>query len=412
VDRSLHVRDRVLAAGGREYDLVSFSRIVVISIGKAGATFFDAVRELLPADIPLHAVISAPFAPERLTSADKYFAGGHPLPNAASIEAATAALELLRGADASALVLFLISGGASAMFETPLSNDVSLEDLIQLNRMLIGSGAPIRAVNCVRKHLSAVKGGRLAAAAPLATKLSLFLSDVPAGALDALGSGPTIADSTTVAECAAIVEQYLSPHSLPPALQKALAQLQETPKANDAAFQRSEHTVLLDNAALLQAAAASARRLGFHALVDASCDDWEYQAAGGYLLGRLHALCKEHPKCCLISGGEVTVRLSEDPGCGGRNQQFVLHCAQLLSDSDSPMTILSAGSDGIDGNSPAAGGVVDESTWQRALSLGLHPAAHLENFNAYPVFEKLDDGVVTGHTGNNLRDLRILLAGD
>lgn len=355
VSRSLQVRGKVLSAGGRAYDLTGYSRVVIVSIGKAGATLFDAVRALLPADMPVQAVISAPSAPQKMSATDQYFAGGHPLPNAASMDAAKVALELLRATDASTFVLFLISGGASAMFEVPLGADVSLDELREWNRLLVGCGAPIAEINCVRKHLSAVKGGRLAAAAPQATKLSLLISDVPESALDALASGPTLPDSTTLAECTAILRQY--PALAPLAMQT----MQETPKAPDAVFRDARHVVLLDNAALLESAAASARRMGFHTVIDNSCDDWEYEAAAEYLLKRLRELRTEHPRCCLLSGGEVTVRLPENPGSGGRNQQLALECARQLADA-SPATVLSAGSDGIDGNSPAAGAVADETT--------------------------------------------------
>jgi hydroxypyruvate reductase len=338
-----------------------------------------------------------------MSAADQYFAGGHPLPNAASMAAALAALELLRATDASTFVLFLISGGASAMFEVPLSSDISLDELSEWNRLLVGCGAPIAAINCVRKHLSAVKGGRLAAAAPHAAKLSLLISDVPEHALDALASGPTLPDSTTLAECSAILQQY-------PALASLSTQaMEETPKATDAAFHDAHHVVLLDNAALVESAAASARGMGFHTVIDNSCDDWEYEDAAEYLLKRLRELSKEHPRCCLLSGGEVTVRLPENPGRGGRNQQLALECARHLA-HHSPVTVLSAGSDGIDGNSPAAGAVADETTWQRAEELHLNPAVHIANFDAYTLFERLGDAILTGPAGNNLRDLRILLA--
>ena len=413
--RALSVHDNTLVTGGRSYDLASFSSIRIVSIGKAGATLFDAVRGLLPRPLPVRAVISAPAPPNRLGTSDLYFRGGHPLPSAASLEAAEAALELLSTADAGTLVIFLISGGASAMFEKPISPSITLPDLIELNRQLVGSGASIRQINAVRKHLSAVKGGRLAVAASQATKLSLFVSDVPGNALDALASGPTLPDSTTLDQCRAVVEEYTPASSLPPSVRDALfGPLEETPKPDHPAFRNAYDLVLLDNAALLEAASSAARHLGFEVIVDNACDDWDYQEAAAYLLQRAAELVTGHAsqrkRLCLLSGGEITVRLPANAGTGGRNQQLCLLAARALQDSEN-MVLLSAGSDGIDGNSPAAGCVVDETTWRRAQERELDPEHGLQAFDAYPLFASLGDAIVTGPSGNNLRDLRILLSG-
>ena len=412
--RALRVRDNILVAGGRSYDLASFSCIQIVSIGKAGATLFDAVRGLLPKQLPVRAVISAPAPPNRLGTDDLYFRGGHPLPNAASLQAAEAALKLLSTADAGTLVIFLISGGASAMFEKPVDSSITLPDLIELNQQLVGSGASIRQVNVVRKHLSTVKGGRLAVAAAQATKLSLFISDVPGNALDALASGPTLPDSTTLDQCRAVAKEYISEEALPPNVRNVLlGPREETPKLGHPAFRNAYDLILLDNAALLEAASSAARQLGFEVAVDNACDDWDYQEAATYLLQRVAGLrghTSQHKRFCLLSGGETTVRLPANPGTGGRNQQLCLLAARDLQDYED-MTLLSAGSDGIDGNSPAAGCVVDETTWRRAQELNLDPEHTLQAFDAYPLFASLGDAIVTGPSGNNLRDLRILLSG-
>ena len=408
--RLLSVHGNQLTAGGQTYDLAAFSQIFVISIGKAGATLFDAVRALLPTSLPIRSIVSAPSPPQSLGPADQYFAGGHPLPNAASILAAEAALQLLRSADEQTLILFLISGGASAMFEQPISPTITLRDLIELNRQLVASGASIRQINAVRKHLSAVKGGRLAAAAPLATKLSLFISDVPSDALDALASGPTLPDSTTLAQCREVIDQFLSPANLPASIRNLLPYLQETPKPDHPAFHSAHHVVLLDNAALLDAAAQAAQRLGFAVTIDNTCDDWDYQEAASYLVQRAEQLSAQNLKSCLLSGGEVTVRLPLNSGAGGRNQQLALFAAHALQELPG-IALLSAGSDGIDGNSIAAGCVVDETTWPRARQQGLDPEDFLASFNAFPLMAALGDTIVTGPSGNNLRDIRILLSG-
>jgi len=398
--RLLSIQNGKLRAANLTYNLASFTDIQIISIGKAGATLFDAIRPLLPANLSIRTIISAPSPPQHLTPADLYFPGGHPLPNAASLAAANAALELLATATDKTLVLFLISGGASAMFEQPIHSldpRLTLDALIDLNRQLVASGASIRQINTVRKHLSAVKGGRLANAAPTATKLSLFVSDVPFDALDALASGPTLPDPTTTEQALAIIHQHL-PAMPPPSFA-------ETPKPGHPAFGNANHIVLLDNAALLEAAKQSAERLGFTVTIDNTCDDWDYEQAATHLLDHSSRLSREHKRSCLLSGGEVTVRLPAISGDGGRNQQLALFAAQHLTGT----TVLSAGSDGIDGNSLAAGAVADETTWPRALQQGLNPADFLARFDAGTLLDSLGDTILTGPSGNNLRDIRILL---
>jgi len=183
--------------------------------------------------------------------------------------------------------------------------------------------------------------------------------------------------------------------------------LEETPKSDDPAFHRSRWWTVLSNSTLLEASKKEAERHGFTVDVDNSCDDWDYARAADYLLERLAELRKKSERVCLLSGGEVTVKVTNG-GVGGRNQQFALDCAQKIAGTN--IAVLSAGTDGIDGNSPAAGAIVDGTTLERASSRGLEPAASLLGYNAYPFFDALGDTIMTGPTGNNLRDLRILLS--
>ena len=270
--------------------------------------------------------------------------------------------------------LFLISGGASAIAEKPISADISLADVIETYKALVHSGAPIAEINAVRKHLSALKGGRLARAAAPAYQASVLVSDVPENSLDALASGPTMPDTTTVADCQAIVQRYdLLPRF--PASVRALFEhglLEETPKQGDPAFERSRYTTVLSNATATNAAVESAALGGFAVEVDNSCDDWDYQRAADHLLRRLRELRHGVSRACLISGGEVTVQVGAKSGIGGRNQQFALYCAQQIAGEN--ITVLSAGTDGIDGNSPAAGAVVDGTTVERARQRGFDVA--------------------------------------
>ena len=408
VARSVQCDGSILALADRTYDLTRHSEACIVSIGKAGATLFDAIDALLPPTLKRRAIVSAPAPPERMSANVLYFPGGHPEPNAASVDAARAALDAVSASADDALVLFLISGGASAMCELPLSDTVTLEDLVLFNRLLIGSGASIAEVNCVRKHLSRIKGGRFTAHAGPREKITLLVSDVPDTALDALGSGPSLPDSTTVADCLAILARYALHNRLPLSIQSLLtADLEESPKPAHPAFRNATSTVLLGNSTVLEQAERLARQMGYEVTIDNTCDDWDYAAAAQHLLAKLETLRKPGTKTCLLSGGEVTVRLPEAPGTGGRNLQFCLRCA--ASDLPPGSTILSAGTDGIDGNSPAAGAVADTTTRPRGRQKGMDIETYLYRFDAYHFFAPLGDAIVTGPTGNNLRDLRMLL---
>jgi glycerate 2-kinase len=401
-DNTLFVQDQTISLHG-------ISRIFITAIGKAAAPLFDAVRSALPENFDVRSVISATTRPAALSVNDQFFLGGHPQPTLESVRAAEAALVLLGASDASTLVIFLITGGASAMFELPISQSISLDDLVTLNRALVASGAPIREINCVRKHFSAVKGGRLALAAGDAKQISTFISDVPLGQLDTLASGPTLIDSTTVEECLSILRDRNLIAQLPSSIAALIEQeIMETPKQFPNAY---PPIVLLDNAHLVDHAAKEAARLGYEVVIDSGCDDWDAVDAAEYLLHRLNTHTRGGKPLCLISGGEVTVTLPLQAahGVGGRNQHFVLACLLQQRKAWGPFTVLSAGSDGVDGNSPAAGAIVDETTLARAEKKELKPQVHFERFDSYTFFHALGDDIVTGPTGNNLRDLRILL---
>ena len=389
------------------YDLHSFSRVLVISLGKAGHTLVEALAE--QAGASLEGIVASSVQPASQVHGFRYFRGGHPTPNAESLQAAGAMLRAIEAQPASALIIFLLSGGGSSIVEKPIDDDISLDDLVATYRALVYSGAPIAEINAVRKHLSAVKGGRLAQAAFPAQQVSLLVSDVPDSTPDALASGPTMSDSTTTEDCYRISETYHLLKQLPQSTRELFEKraLEETPKTGDPAFHRARWWTVLSNQTAVEEASAAAERAGFVVQVDNSCDDWDYERAAEYLLGRVRELRKQSSPVCLISGGEVTVKVTNG-GVGGRNQQFALACAEKIAGEN--ITVLSTGTDGVDGNSPAAGAVVDGSTIERALARGLDVRAALGKFDAYPLFSALGDAIVIGPTGNNLRDLRILLA--
>jgi hydroxypyruvate reductase len=389
------------------YDLNAYSRMFVVSIGKAGHTLVEALEAQVGRR--LEGIVASSVDPGSQVHGFRYFRGGHPTPNVDSVRAAEAILKSLNAQTASSLVIFMLSGGGSAIAEKPIDDEISLEDLIVTYRALVLSGAPITEINAIRKHLSAVKGGRLAQAAYPAKQVSLMISDVPDHTLDALASGPTMPDSTSIADCYAILEKYALLEHFPASVRELFQRhaLEETPKSDDPAFVHARWWPVLSNKSAVEQAGIAATEAGYAVEVDNSCDDWDYERAADYLLERVRELRKKVSRVCLISGGEVTVKVTNG-GTGGRNQQFALACAQKIIGEN--ITVLSAGTDGIDGNSLAAGSVADGSTWERAKAAGLDASTALKTFNAYPLFDALGDAIVTGPTGNNVRDLRILLA--
>ena len=409
--RSVQCERGVLRVGGDLYDLSAYSRVSVVSLGKAGHTMVEALAEQVGESFlgtSFDGIVASSVEPAGQVRGFRYFRGGHPTPNAESIRAASAIVKMLAAQTAASLVIFLLSGGGSSIVEKPVDEEISLDDLIATYRVLVHSGAPIAEINAVRKHLSAVKGGRMAQAAFPAQQVSLLVSDVPDNTPDALASGPTMPDSTTAEDCYRIAGQYGLLEQLPQSTRELFERraLEETPKSDDQTFCRARWWPVLSNKTAVEEASVAARAAGFAVQVDNSCDDWDYERAAEYLLGRLRELRGESERVCLVSGGEVTVKVTNG-GVGGRNQQFALACAGKIEGEN--MTVLSAGTDGVDGNSPAAGAIVDGSTSERARARGLDIGAGLEKFDAYPLFRALGDALETGPTGNNLRDLRILL---
>jgi glycerate 2-kinase len=427
--------------GPATIELSSFKRVFVIALGKAAVPMLDTLLDRMKRRKGLRGVCCGVHVPKKRNWRIRYFEGGHPLPNEDSFASAQATLALLKKAKKDTLIFFLISGGGSAMFDLPLDPHISLEDTQAFHQALLASGAPINEINTLRKHFSAVKAGRLALAAPDAVKVNLLLPDVPLRSLDALSSGPTSPDHTTAAEVQTLLAKYDLLAKFPPSV-SAFFERAEVPQPaaenkgwrppflpkltksesapprritsmtdEDEAFRDSVFEILLSSHDLVENARTLAQQAGYHTVVDNSCDDWDYADAARYLLQRFHSLRTIHPRLCLISVGEVTVTMDRTPGAGGRNQQFVMACAlDLEKFPGERLTVLSAGSDGIDGNTQSAGAIADPTTVERAHAFGFHLKASLAAFNACPMFTALGDSVVTGPTGQNLRDLRLLIA--
>lgn len=449
-ERRLQFDDRFLyrllpdGSGPATIDLSAYKRIFVIALGKAAGPMVEVLLDRMKRRKGLRGICATNQLPAKRNWRFRYFESGHPLPNEDSFAAARAALALLRKARKDTIVFFLISGGGSAMFDLPLDAHVTLEDTIEFNRLLLASGAPINEINTLRKHFSAVKGGRLAMAAPEALKISLLLPDVPLRTLDALSSGPTTPDHSTVADVRELLTRYNLIEKIPASIRTFFerADFPESPgnkswlppflpklpridaashprkitsarnvSGEEGAFQNSVYEILLSSHDLVESARSLARKAGYHVVVDNACDDWDYAEAARYLLDRFHTYRARHERLCLISVGEVTVALNRSPGAGGRNQQFALACAlDLAQYPGAHLSVLSAGSDGVDGNTQAAGAIADPTTVARARAFGFDPEKSLAEFNACPLFTALGDSVVTGPTGHNLRDLRLLIA--
>ena len=392
-------------------DLAGASRILIIVIGKAAHAMVTGLVGLFPPGTKFSGIVAAPTKPIAPIPGLEYFVAGHPIPNRDSWRAAQGILTLLAQCDERTLVFFLLSGGGSALVELPLAPSLKLKDVQEVNHALVTCGAPIDAINTVRRHLSAIKGGRLALAAGPAQKITLAVTDVPAGKEAALASGPSMPDPTTIADVQRILDEYNLLDRFPLALSQWVdaGEMPETPKPGHPAFSNAHFQLLLGLDDLFHVAHHAVEAHGYLSCCDNSTDDWPVEKAATYLLSQLESWQRENSgqRVALIADGEVSSPVT-GAGTGGRNSAFVLACVEKIAGRK--ITVLSAGTDGIDGNSPAAGAVADGQTLARAQALGLDPARAFRDSDTYTFFSKLDDAIVTGPTGNNLRDLRLLLA--
>jgi glycerate 2-kinase len=355
-------------------------------------------------------VVVTPVEPVRKLERFHYFAGGHPYPSRGSLEGAAAALKLVSGLTPDDLVVFLVSGGGSAAFESPLDPSVTLADLVDLNRALVTSDLPIEQINVLRKHLSAVKGGRLAVAASPARQATIYISDVPEDLPSMVSSGPTMADGSTCEKCYALAEQHGLLPKLPTRIRRHFEQhtLEETPKPENAVFSRCSYFCLLSNRDAVEAAKKAATELGFYSEIEAGIWDAPYTQVADTALESLRRCGEARPDqpVCLVLGGEVTCPVTGH-GVGGRNLSFALYSAQKISGRR--CAVLSAATDGRDGNSPSSGAVADGNTVSRARVLGLEPSRYLRESDAYHFFRTLGDTIETGFTENNVRDVRLFM---
>ena len=408
----LRLAQDTLFAGRRRYDLSSFNNIYVIGAGKAGASMAAAIEKLLGKKISdgLINVKDGHLAPLRRI---RLHQASHPLPNQNGVDGALQILEIARAAGPRDLVICLISGGASALLPAPAAG-LTLNDKQRVTALLLACGATIHEINAVRKHLSSIKGGQLAQAVFPATLLTLLLSDVIGDDLSVIGSGPTVPDPSTFADALNILRKYGLLKKIPTRALRILQEAkQETPKPADPLFRKSQTIIVGSNRQAMEAAAKTARQLGYKPMILSTTIEGETRdIAGMHVAIAREVRASGQPlrvPACLLSGGETTVTL-HGHGKGGRNQEFSLAAALHLADVPHTL-VLSAGTDGSDGPTIAAGAFVDTTTLARADALGMNASDFLARNDSFSFFEKLGDLLITGPTNTNVMDVRIVLLG-
>jgi hydroxypyruvate reductase len=416
VRRHLAVRRGALVAGKRRYRLDSFRNIYVIGAGKASAAMAAGVEGVLGRRIR-SGLINVKYGHLAKLRSIELNECGHPVPDASGVRGAERILEIARQAGPDDLILCVISGGASALLVVPAA-PITLEEKQATTRLLLASGANIHEMNAVRKHLSQVKGGQLARLAYPATVLALLLSDVIGDDLDVIGSGPTAPDHSTFAGAKAILQKFALwervPRGASERIERGLnGEIPETPKAGEPALSRVQNLVIGSNRLAVDAAVRAARSLGLRTLVLSTFIQGETRdVASMHAAIAKEVLSSGRPvraPACLISGGETTVTLRGN-GLGGRNQEFVLAAAIDLA-GHHRVVVLSAGTDGTDGPTDAAGAIADGATLARAERLGLNAQRFLADNDSYHFFEPLGDLLKTGPTNTNVMDVRLILVG-
>lgn len=414
IRRYCRLNDDIFIVDGKTYDLDLFENILVLGVGKAGASMAKAIEEILTHRIT-EGLIIVKYDHLEILETIRLKEAGHPVPDQNGFEGAQDLYQLASSADEKTLVICLVSGGGSALMVSPVPG-VSLKDKQNTTKVLLSCGATIHEINTIRKHLSSIKGGGLARAVYPATMVSLILSDVVGDNLDSIASGPCVPDSSTFSECLAILAKYSIELKIPLSVVEHIkagvkGTVPETAKEDQIFFTKTQNVIVGCNFDALLQAKEKADELGYNTLLLSSMIEGITRdvAANHIAIAReiqLHDYPLKKP-ACILSGGETTVVLKGN-GKGGRNQEFVL--AAILKSTDiKNITILSAGTDGTDGPTDAAGAYADETTLQRADTLGIEPMGYLEENNSYHFFDKVKSLYKTGPTNTNVMDLRIIL---
>lgn len=403
-----------LFIGNRKYNLSGIKNIFVTGAGKATAPMAAAIEDILGENIT-RGIINVKYGHTANLNRIRLIEAGHPVPDKNGMQGADEILDLAEGAKKDDLVICLISGGGSALLVLP-AEGITLKDKQDTIKILLSCGATIHEINTIRKHISKIKGGRLARAASPATMVSLILSDVVGDDLDVIASGPSVPDPSTFEECLEIFKKYKLTKNIPKTVvshirKGASDKVPETPKGGDRAFKNTYNLIVAGNMEAINAARVEAEKTGYNMLVLSSMIEGETRDVAKVHTAIAREILKTGnplpPPACILSGGETTVSITGS-GLGGRNQEFVLAASIDIAERKN-IVVLSGGTDGGDGPTDAAGAIADTNTFKRAESMGLNPLNFLLNNDSYHFFKQLDDLLITGPTNTNVMDLRIIL---
>ncbi|MCJ7774465.1 MAG: glycerate kinase [Desulfobacterales bacterium] len=416
VKKYCRVENDDIYVNGKRYYLPDIENIYVVGAGKATAPMAAAIEEILGNYIT-DGVVNVKYGHTAKLNTIRLIEAGHPVPDTQGQYGANEILNLVKKARKNDLVICLISGGGSALLSLPV-NEISLKDKQETNKVLLNCGASIHEINTIRKHISKIKGGRLAKEAFPAELITFIISDVVGDDIDVIASGPTVPDTSTFNDCLRIIQKYHIEKKLPinvvSYIQKgALANLNETRVKGDHVFERVQNLIIGSNMEALLAAQKIAEDLGYNTIIMSSMVQGEtrhtalvHTAIAKQILKSGHPI---RPPACVLSGGETTVTVI-GTGKGGRNQEFALASVIDISDKNN-IVVLSCGTDGSDGDTDAAGAVVDSDTLKRSKEMGMDPMGFLENNDSYHFFEKLGNLIKTGPTNTNVMDLQVILVG-
>lgn len=414
IKKRLKLENGILSLEGRKYNLAEYENIYVVGMGKAAASMARAIEDIL-GELITQGIVNVKYGDSVPLKIIKINEAGHPVPDESGLRGTKEIVELLEKSGIDDLVICLISGGGSALLPLP-AGDITLEDKQYLTTALLHCGATIHEINALRKQISAVKGGRLARLAYPSTLISLILSDVIGDNLDVIASGPTVPDTHSFHDCLGIIDKYELKERAPGAviefIEKGCLGVHEgTPKPNDPVFERTQNVVIASNITAVSAAKDKAEELGYNSFLLSTFIHGETEeVAKVHTAIAKEIICSGNPvgrPACIISGGETTVTI-EGEGLGGRNQEFVLAAAIDIEGLED-VVVLSAGTDGTDGPTDAAGAIADGATVNRARELGLDAYAHLSENDSYNFFKPLGDLLVTGPTHTNVMDIRLVL---
>lgn len=409
----IQLTGNILKIGKRIYDLDKFKHIYVIGFGKASGFMAVILEKLLNERIKA-GIVNVRYGCAMPCKIVRVNEAGHPIPDNAGIQGTHEIIHLLREMEENDLVFCLISGGGSALFELPCEG-ISVEELQITTEMLLKSGARIDEINAIRKHLSKVKGGHLVKLCK-GKIVSLIVSDVVHDSLDTIASGPTSPDYSTFQDCEKIFRKYKLSQKVPASIKEHIqrgldGKIQETPKITDIIFTKVHNMIICNNRTALHASCKKAAKLGYHPSILSSYIQGEAQEVAkvfGAIAREIHASGNPVKRpACIIAGGETTVTVKGN-GLGGRNQEFTLSAAMEINGLNNTV-ILSAGTDGIDGTTDAAGAIADGSTILRAKKKHMNPEAYLADNNSYSFFKILHDLITTGPTTTNVMDIMLLL---